>query len=137
MIFCSAFFKKSDWEKTSGFDVNMIYGWEDWEFWIVLLKNGGKVIKLEQSCFYYRIKEDSMLTSIDKSKGDYLLKYLNVKHADFFVEHYGTFQDLNRETILLQETYKQQMDSEKYVIDIFCSKFFGFSVFGKYKKNRN
>lgn len=137
MIFCSAFFKKSDWERVGGFDVNMLYGWEDWEFWIALLKNGGEVVKLKNTCFFYRIKENSMLTSIDKNKADYLLNHLNVKHADFFVKHYGTFQDLDREINMLKETHKTQLSSEKYVIDVFFSKFLGFSIFGKYKKNRN
>ncbi|AUC82082.1 glycosyltransferase family A protein [Lacinutrix sp. Bg11-31] len=137
MIFCSALFRKSDWERIGGYDENMLYGWEDWELWIAMLKNGGKVVKLDNTCFFYRIKESSMLTGIDKNKADYLLNYLNVKHADFFVKHYGTFQDLDREIILLQETHKEQMDSEKYVIDVFFSKFLGFSIFGKYKKNRN
>lgn len=137
MVFCSAFFRKSDWERIGGYDVNMLYGWEDWEFWIAMLKNGGKVVKLDHTCFFYRIKENSMLTSIDRNKAEYLLNYLNVKHADFFVKHYGTFQDLEREITLLQETHKAQMASEKYVIDIFFSKFLGFSIFGKYKKNRN
>lgn len=137
MIFCSAFFKKSDWERVGGFDVNMLYGWEDWEFWIALLKNGGEVVKLKNTCFFYRIKENSMLTSIDKNKADYLLNHLNVKHADFFVKHYGTFQDLEREINMLKETHKTQLSSEKYVIDVFFSKFLGFSIFGKYKKNRN
>lgn len=137
MIFCSALFRKSDWERIGGYDVNMLYGWEDWELWIAMLKNGGEVVKLQNTCFYYRIKENSMLTSIDRNKADYLLNHLNVKHADFFVKHYGTFQDLDREIKILKETHKTQMSSEKYVIDVFFSKFLGFSVFGKYKKNRN
>lgn len=137
MIFCSAFFRKADWIRVGGYDVNMLYGWEDWELWIAMLKNGGKVIKLNNICFYYRIKKKSMLTSIDSNKADYLLNYLNVKHADFFVKYYGTFQDLEMEINLLQKTYKSQMNSEKFVIDVFCSKFFGFSIFGKYKKDRN
>lgn len=61
MIFCLVFFKKVDWEKVGGYDINMKYGWEDWEFWIVLLKNGGKVKKLSYVGFYYCIKDKFML----------------------------------------------------------------------------
>lgn len=43
MIFPCAMFKKSDWKLVKGYESNMIYGWEDWEFWISLLNNGGEL----------------------------------------------------------------------------------------------
>ena len=46
MIFCSSIFKKSDWEMVGGYDENMKEGYEDWEFWIALLKNGGEVLSI-------------------------------------------------------------------------------------------
>lgn len=134
MIFCSALFRKKDWEILGGYDENMLYGWEDWEFWISLLKNGGKVVKLNEVGFYYRIKENSMLTSIDREKSEYLLQYLNVKHVDFFVKYYGSFHGLSEQIKRIKEKHQEQFNSEKYVIDVFCSKFFGFTIFGKYTK---
>ena len=34
---CSVF-KKHIWEKIGGFNVNMRYGWEDWDFWLSALE---------------------------------------------------------------------------------------------------
>ena len=86
MIFCTSFFRKSDWQKVGGFDTKMIYGWEDWDFWISLLKNGGKVLKINKICFFYRIKENSMIKNLitQNEKKNYTLDYLHKKHSDFF-----------------------------------------------------
>lgn len=136
LIFCSAMFKTKEWKVIGGYDVKMIYGWEDWEFWISMLKNGGGVKKLEEVGFYYRVKSNSMLDKTKGLKSDYLLNYLSVKHADFFVEHYGSFKKMQQELEQNRNEYEYKLKSEKFAIDVFCSVFFGFSVFGKYKKSK-
>lgn len=133
MIFCTAFFKKSDWELVGGYDVNMIYGWEDWEFWISLLKEGGKVKCIDKVGFYYRIKSDSMLKRINQEKSNYIFEYLSIKHADFFVKQYGSFAHLNNVINQIQDKNALNLKSEKFVIDVFCKTFFGITIFGKYK----
>lgn len=141
MIFCSAIYRRKDWEMVGGYDVNMKYGWEDWEFWIALLKNGGSVKKIEYFGFYYRIKEQSMIKELDEVKRKELFNYMSVKHADFFVECFGSFDYLNNKIMQLEvdlvNTKKENVEklkSEKFVIDVFCKTFFGFSIFGKYNK---
>jgi glycosyltransferase involved in cell wall biosynthesis len=133
MIFCSALFRKKDWELVGGYDSNMIYGWEDWEFWIALLKNGGGVKCIDEVGFYYRVKQNSMLKKIDGDKNKYLFEYLSVKHADFFVTQLGSFRGLSQAIINVNREYEMKLKSKKFVIDLFCQRFFGFSVFGKYK----
>ena len=132
IIFTSAMYKKADCLNIGGYDFEMIYGWEDWEFWISMLKGGGKVKQLSYVGFFYRIKSDSMLKNINIEKGKYLLEYMSVKHADFFVKYYGSFVSLDREIKKVHDSYKYKLKSEKFVIDVFCKKFFGFSVFHKY-----
>ena len=134
MIFCSAVFKKDDWEIVGGYDINMIYGLEDWEFWIAILKKGGNVICLDEVGFYYRIRENSMVRKIDINKNKYLLDYVSIKHADFYVKQMGSFNELQTQLNQVQQNYKINLKSEKFIIDLFCETFFKFSVFGKYKK---
>lgn len=136
LIFPSGMFKKEGWKMVGGYDSKMIYGWEDWEIWIALLKYGGKVKQLDEVGFFYRIKSVSMLKQIDKVKGDYLLNYLSVKHADFFVKQYGSFKAMEHQLIALERKNVENLKSEKFVIDLFCTTFFGFSIFGKYRKNK-
>ncbi|WOD43979.1 glycosyltransferase family 2 protein [Hwangdonia lutea] len=129
VIFCSALFRKIDWETVGGFDVNMIHGWEDWEFWISLLKNGGLVKKIESVQFYYRVKEVSMLKAMDAQKTKETEEYLSVKHTDFFVKQLGSFNALLRETERVKKNYDEKLKSEKFVINMFLKKFFGFTIF--------
>ena len=129
VIFCSAFFRKHEWEKVGGYDVNMIYGWEDWEFWIAILKNGGEVKCLDEVGFFYRIKPNSMVKELDDVKKKYLLEYLSVKHVDFFVNQLGSFKQLEDTLENIREEYFNNLKSEKFVIDLFCKTFFGFKIF--------
>lgn len=137
LIFCTALYRKKDWELVGGYDVKMIYGWEDWEFWIAMLKNGGNVKRIEQVGFYYRIKSNSMLNTINDKNADYLSDYLSVKHADFFVKYYGSFKKMKQELLQNKNEQEHRLKSEKVAIDVFCSVFFGFSIFGKYRKPKN
>lgn len=135
MIFCTALFRKEEWEKAGGYDVNMIYGLEDWELWISILKNGGWVKCLNIVGFYYRIKIVSRNNQFNKNNENYLLEYISVKHADFFVKQLGSFTQLNNLIKQTKEENNIKLKSKKFVIDVFCYTFFGFSVFGKYKNN--
>ena len=105
-IFCSAFYKKEDWKKVNGYDINMIYGLEDYEFWISLLKNKNTVKKLPQTLFYYRVKENSMLTSLKSERINKMFNYISKKHTDFFLEYLGSFNEL----FLLQENTLKKYD---------------------------
>ena len=135
IIFCSGVFRKNDWKVVHGYDVQMKFGFEDWEFWIALLKTGAKVKCLDYLGFYYRIKSSSMLNQLDKEKEKYLMEYLSVKHADFFVKQLGSFHALEAKTRIIEKNFIRKLKSEKFVIDIFCKKFFGFTIFGKYKQD--
>ncbi len=59
IIFCSALFRKKDWEKVGGYNSNMELGLEDWDFWLSLIEIGIKVFKIPEILFYYRIKKRS------------------------------------------------------------------------------
>ena len=134
MIFCSAIYRKKDWELIGGYDNNMLDGLEDWEFWISLLKNGGNVSCLNTIGFYYRIKLVSRQKKLDGTIKDKLFNYLSIKHADFFVEHLGSFGALNYNLQKEREGFSAKLKSEKFVLDLFCKTFFGFTIFGKINK---
>lgn len=132
MIFCSALFRKKDWELVGGYDVNMIYGIEDWEFWIAILKHGGNVFRLDTVEFYYRVKKVSRQKQLNGKTTKMMNEYMSIKHVDFFVKQLGSFLELN-EVIDFNKKCSENLKSEKFIIDVFCSTFFGFSVFGLYK----
>ncbi len=83
-IFCSALFRKSDFLKAGGYNVEMVEGFEDWDFWIRMLKNGEKVYKIPEELFYYRIRENSRNSSLDKDKQIRLRKKIVANHRELY-----------------------------------------------------
>ncbi|KJF43894.1 glycosyltransferase family 2 protein [Draconibacterium sediminis] len=88
-IVVSAIFRRSDFDQTKGYNPNMREGFEDWDFWITLLKNGGAVHTLNDTGFFYRIKRNSRNASV-LSRREHLRKlrhqiYLN--HQDIYSQH--------------------------------------------------
>lgn len=87
IIFCSAIFKKADWERVNGYKTEMKYGYEDWEFWFSLLELGLEVKRINQFHFFYRIRSESMARTVNlknkKEAFDLIYKY----HKEFILKH--------------------------------------------------
>lgn len=56
-IVANACFRKSDWENTEGYPVFMQDGYEDFVFWLSILKLGREVIKIYEPLVLYRVHE--------------------------------------------------------------------------------
>ena len=82
-----ALYRKSDWERVGGYNEDIIAR-EDWEFWIALLKDGGKVIKLPDVSLYYRVRSNSKRMT-DRSQKKHVINVLNQRHPDFFERELG------------------------------------------------
>ena len=131
VIFCSALYKKQDWERVGGYDVKMSKGIEDWEFWIALLKDRGKIKKLDYTGFYYRITDNSRTARVEKNGLEDMYRYMIIKHPDFFVEQYGSFIEMEKNMLNYREEVNLHLKSEKFVMDLFCKTFLGFTIFGR------
>lgn len=83
MIFVSGIYRKTDWEACGGYSEDMVWGREDWEFWISMLKDGGKVVKLPNVGFYYRIRSNSRRKGMTDERKRKIIHYINTKHGDF------------------------------------------------------
>jgi glycosyltransferase involved in cell wall biosynthesis len=68
LIFCSALYRKEDWQAVGGYKPNMAHGWEDWDFWLSLIELGRAVHRIPEVLFYYHVKEVSMTKSMDVAK---------------------------------------------------------------------
>lgn len=91
MIYCSALFRRADFDLYGGYDESFIYGSEDWEFWLRILKKGGGVKKLSSVHFYYRKKGNSRSDLLDKNK-NWQIEMRNklfLKHFDFYTYLFG------------------------------------------------
>ena len=88
----NALFYKSDWEKIGGYDEKMECGYEDWEFFLRILQDGGYSHIIPEPLFNYRLKEVSNSTMAERNKYE-LLKYIYLKHKDLYSDNFEILID--------------------------------------------
>ena len=59
LIYPAALYRKSDWQRSGGYNERMVHGWEDWDFWLALVQEETKVVKLPDALFLYRVRSSS------------------------------------------------------------------------------
>lgn len=124
MIHCTAMYRKEDWKDVGGYDENMVYGLEDWEFWVHMLHINDHVSFVKEIIFYYRIKEVSMITIMDKTKEMEVKEYVFNKHAS---KYFLPFTDISSENKLL----KKNLTSISFVFRRFVKLLFRINRFKK------
>lgn len=82
----SSLFRRADFDRVGGFNVNMKYGLEDWDFWINILKCEGRVVILQGEQFFYRIKpcHKSRNTSIKQDVNKELRSIIWENHREMY-----------------------------------------------------
>lgn len=106
-IFCTALFHKSNWEKVGGYKKEMIYGLEDYEFWLSLIENGVEVYRIPEVLFYYRQHQVSMITKLSE----------NIEKQSYSLNKIFSFH-----TNMYRQNYKHLTKSTRRRFDIFCGK---------------
>jgi glycosyltransferase involved in cell wall biosynthesis len=84
LIFCSALFRRADWRQVGGYDPGMTAGWEDWDFWLSLLELGRQVHRVPVVQFFYRVKAESMASSMDVTKKVAMHQRIMANHPALF-----------------------------------------------------
>lgn len=88
-IFCTALFRKNDWEKAGGYKKEMCYGWEDYEFWLSLIENGAVVYKIPEVLFHYRKHGTSMISGMAYNKAKYSRKLIKRFHQGLYQKYHS------------------------------------------------
>jgi len=86
----SVMFRKEDFTKVGGYDEAMRKGFEDWEFYIRVLKNGGSFYVIPEPLFNYNMRVDSTTSRANLVKYE-LLHYIYIKHSDIYQFYYDVF----------------------------------------------
>lgn len=87
IIFCSAFFRRTDWQLVGGYDTGMIYGWEDYEFWLSLIEQGREVYQIPEILFSYRISSKSMIRTKERWHKVEMFKRIFRRHNKLFSDN--------------------------------------------------
>ncbi len=87
LIFASALFRRADWLAAGGYNPNMRYGCEDWDFWLSLIERERRAYRIPEILFRYRIKEGSMNASMDREKRLEMHLQIMRNHPGLFIDH--------------------------------------------------
>lgn len=99
-IFVTSLFRRSDWLTVGGFCEDMVYGVEDYDFWLSILELGREVYCIQEVLFYYRIRENSRSINLDTDIKKTLTMHDNIfnKHRQLYMENIDDFvRELRKE----------------------------------------
>lgn len=86
----TSMFRKEDWSNCGHYDETMKKGLEDWEFFIRLLKLGGRAEIIQEPLYNYRKRKNST-TAIANSNKYELLEYIFLKHQELYKANFHSF----------------------------------------------
>jgi glycosyltransferase involved in cell wall biosynthesis len=137
-IHCSGLYRRVDAIAIGGYDEAMIFGYEDWDFYIRLIGSSyANAIQLEGCILYYRIKEVSRNKILHTDGKDLItMNYMIAKNMQFYSEANINFlnqirimrnQSVNPEfyfaySFILKLTYRKILNSCKEILMYFKSK---------------
>ena len=89
VIFCSALFRKKDWQAVGGYRESMRHGMEDYEFWIRMVAHGCGVHQIDAYLFFYRTHEVSRTSRFLETQETVIRTYAEIYRAnrEFFARH--------------------------------------------------
>jgi glycosyltransferase involved in cell wall biosynthesis len=88
LLVITSLLRKKDFVATNGFNDNMREGFEDWDFWLTFLKDGGNVIRINEVLFFYRINRRSRNGTLGLEKQDKLRRQIYKNHIELYSSHF-------------------------------------------------
>ncbi|MDX2231177.1 MAG: glycosyltransferase family A protein [Leptolyngbyaceae cyanobacterium bins.349] len=87
MIFNTSLYRKMDWEKTGGYNENMVWGWEDYDFWLSILELGRDVVQIPEVLYSHR--EVPKSRSQQMTEADWVKSYGQIfhNHSTLYINH--------------------------------------------------
>lgn len=87
MIFNSSLYRKTDWEKVGGYNENMVWGWEDYDFWLSILELGGAVFRIPEVLYYHREVANSRSEQMTQEHWAKSYAQIFENHAQLYADH--------------------------------------------------
>jgi len=86
-IFCSAFFRREDWQVSGGYNIQLKHGFEDHDFWLELVKRGRTVHRIDEVLFHYRRRPDSVTHALTYEKHVGAFMTIFARHQKLFIDN--------------------------------------------------
>lgn len=115
LFVASSVYRRSDYDKTNGYNTNMKHGHEDWDFWLSLLTPNDEVYRIPETHFYYRKHGVSMISgTIEKLSETNLQLVLN--HLDVYKPYLGKLISWHNELLHYKGSYLALLGSTTYKV---------------------
>lgn len=102
----SSMFKRRDWETFGGYEEKLpILGFEDWEFYLNILKTGGVAYVIPEVLFNYQIRHNSTTAKIKDFKLD-KFKLIILKHSELYKDNFEALVSYLIERLKTEEMEK-------------------------------
>lgn len=102
----SSMFKRKDWERCGGYEEKLpVLGFEDWEFYIQILKQGGYAYVLDETLFNYQMRINSTTDRIRDLRQD-KFKQIILKHKELYKDNFENLIENLLERIKREEAEK-------------------------------
>lgn len=83
MIFCSAMYRREDFDSTSGYNEQLSQGLEDWDFWLSFLKPEDNVHRIDEVLFHWRTQPVSRTFDAEKHERE-LMRLVYHNHKELY-----------------------------------------------------
>ncbi len=113
VVFVTALFYKTDWEKLGGFNTNMAAGMEDYDFWLGILGLGREIYQIPEILFHYRIKPVSRTTGFqsDYTQMQEVYRQMYDNHKEFYAEYNEKYAKILRDALIEQVAIRMKYES--------------------------
>ncbi|TCL59365.1 glycosyl transferase family 2 [Kineothrix alysoides] len=114
IVFVTAIFYKSDWEKVGGFNTYMDSGMEDYDFWLSILAVGKEIYQIPEILFHYRIKKVSRTTQFMDNSMQVKEIYSRIydSHEEFYEKYSKVYAKILRDALIEQTFLKRKYEFE-------------------------
>ncbi len=104
IVFVTALFYKSDWERVGGFNTVMSHGMEDYDFWLSILELDREIYQIPEVLFHYRIKSNSRTKVFQENLNHIQQTYRDIyfSHTKLYKKHADKYAIILREALIDQ-----------------------------------
>lgn len=113
VFFTACVYRRSDYDKTKGYNPNMKFGHEDWDFWLSLLSPQDKVYRIHEVQFYYRKHGVSMISGTQKHLSE-TNRQMVLNHLDIYTPYFGDMIAWHNELLHYKGSYLALIKSPTY-----------------------
>ena len=112
-VFATALFRKSDWERIGGYNVNMVHSLEDWDFWLSFVERNIGFYQIPEILFHYR-KHAVSRTTLSNGKNTQSRKSIILNHLNLYAAHPDLVRRSMAELLFSKSVSKQVKKAETF-----------------------